>query len=108
MVELHEHLAGLYLRVGDHLGHVVDRRRRDAGRRQRAHDLRLGTLTRPALNDGGDLVSAVAPRRPRGESRVAREIAPADDLAGPAPHRGAPPRRRRHAALAPWIDPRTP
>ena len=27
MVELDEHLAGLHLRIGDHLGHVVDRRR---------------------------------------------------------------------------------
>src|SRR6266849_4013589 len=106
MVELHEHLAGLYLRIGDHLGHVVDRRRRDARRRQRADNLRLGTLTRPALDDGGDLVSAVAPRRRRGESGIAREVAAADDLAEPAPHGVARPGGDRHVAVARRIDAR--
>jgi len=71
-----EHLAGLHLGIGEHLRHVVDRRGRDAGRREDADDLRLHARPGPPLNDRGDLVAAVASGRRGGELGGAGQIGP--------------------------------
>src|SRR6202158_6222794 len=81
MVALHEHLARLHLRVAAHLGHVVDRRGGDAGRREDAYNLRLGARAGPRLDDGGDPVAAVAPGRRGGELGIARQLGAAHDRA---------------------------
>src|SRR5262245_66614188 len=81
LVPLHEHLASSDLRIIDHLDDVVDRRRGHAARRQNADDFRPGSLARPLLDNGRDLVPAVATRRRGREARIARELAATDDLA---------------------------
>src|SRR5213593_4409834 len=106
MVELHEHLAGLHLRIGDHLRDVVDRGGGDTAGGQRLDDFGLGARARPALDDGGDLVAPVAPGRGRRESGVRREIAPADDLAEAAPDRVAGSGGDRDVAVGRRIDAR--
>src|SRR5437879_3080940 len=105
MVELHEHLARLHLRIRDHLGHVVDPRGGDAGRREDAHHLRLGARAGPRLDDGGDLVAAVAPGRRGGEPGVARQLVAVDDRAEARPDRVARRGGDGHVAVGGRIDP---
>jgi hypothetical protein len=59
--------------------------------------LRLGARAGPLLDDGGDLVAAVAPGRRGGELAGAGEVVPADDRAEARPHRVA-----RGGGMATW------
>src|SRR5262249_62243003 len=68
VLEVEDRASLAEMRIGEDLGGVEHGAARDPAAGEGAHDLVLVVLGRPALDDGGEVLDVLGPRRRRGEA----------------------------------------